>query len=124
MIIDGGWRGPELGPNGELTVNVERFPGGIKPLADYAHAHGMKLGLHTVPGTHDCGGDAVGGYGHEEVHVAQFAEWGIDFVKLDRCVFKEGDGWNEELIEEVYRKWARLMAKSEHPMTLSISAYE
>ncbi|MEJ6601466.1 MAG: glycoside hydrolase family 27 protein [Opitutaceae bacterium] len=124
VIIDGGWRGTELGPNGELTVNAERFPGGIKPLADYAHAHGMKLGLHTVPGTHDCGGDAVGGYGHEEVHVAQFAEWGIDFVKLDRCVFKEGDGWNEELIEEVYRKWARLMAKSEHPMTLSISAYE
>ncbi len=124
VVIDGGWRGTELGPNGELTVHAERFPNGIKPLAEYAHEHGMKLGLHTVPGTHDCGGDAVGGYGHEEVHVAQFAKWGIDFVKLDRCQFKEVDGWNEPLIEEVYRNWARLMSESGHPMMLSISAYE
>lgn len=124
VVIDGGWRGTELGPNGELTVHADRFPGGIKPLADYAHARGLKLGLHTVPGTHDCGGDAVGGYGHEEVHVDQFAEWGVDFVKLDRCQFKEGEGWNEALIEEVYRKWARLMAAASHPMVLSISAYE
>jgi alpha-galactosidase len=124
VVIDGGWRGSELGPNGELTIHAERFPNGIKPLADYAHSRGMKLGLHTVPGTHDCGGDAVGGYGHEEVHIAQFAEWGIDFVKLDRCQFKQGDGWNEDLIEAVYSKWARLMAESGHPMMLSISAYE
>lgn len=124
VISDGGWRDTELGPNGELTVHQGRFPGGIKTLVEYVHAHGMKLGLHTVPGTHNCGGDPVGGYGHEEVHVGQFAEWGIDFIKLDRCHFKEGEGWNESLIEEVYRKWARLMAESGHPMMLSISAYE
>ena len=124
VVIDGGWRGTELTPNGELTVHAGRFPGRIKPLADYAHARGMKLGLHTVPGTHDCGGDAVGGYGHEDVHIAQFAEWGIDFVKLDRCQFKQDGGWNEDLIEAVYRKWARLMAESDHSMMLSISAYE
>ncbi|GAB5561785.1 MAG: hypothetical protein SynsKO_34320 [Synoicihabitans sp.] len=124
VVIDGGWRGTELGPNGELTIHPERFPHGIKPLADYAHERGLKLGLHTVPGTHDCGGDAVGGYGYEAVHIAQFAEWGIDFVKLDRCQFKEGDGWNEPSIEDVYRKWARLMAESGHAMMLSISAYE
>ena len=124
VVIDGGWRGTELADNGELTVHQGRFPGGIKPLVDYAHSQGMKLGLHTVPGTHDCGGDAVGGYGHEEVQIAQFAEWGIDFIKLDRCQFKNGDGWNEALIAEVYSKWARLMAESGHPMMLSISAYE
>lgn len=124
VVIDGGWRGTELGPNGELTIHEGRFPGGIKPLAEYAHARGMKLGLHTVPGSHDCGGDKVGGLGHEEVHVAQFAEWGIDFVKLDRCVLKTGGGWNEGVIKTVYHKWARLMNEADPEMVLSISAYE
>ena len=104
VVIDGGWRGSELGPD--------------------AHARGMKLGVHTVPGSHDCGGDAVGGFGREEVHVQQLADWGIDLVKLDRCVLKTEGGWNEELIESVYRKWADLIAASDHEMLLSISAYE
>ncbi len=124
VVIDGGWRGTELGPNGELTIHEGRFPGGIKPLADYAHERGMKLGLHTVPGSHDCGGDQVGGLGHEEVHVAQFAEWGIDFIKLDRCVLKTDGGWNEGRIKSVYQKWARLMNEADPEMVLSISASE
>ena len=124
VVIDGGWRGSELGPNGELTTNQERFPGGIKVLADYAHANGMKLGVHTVPGTHDCGGDAVGGFGREEVHVAQFVEWGLDFVKLDRCVMKTDAGWDEALIESVYRKWAGLLENCGREMVFNISAYE
>lgn len=124
IVIDGGWRGSELAPNGELTTNAVRFPGGIKPLVDYAHANGMKLGVHTVPGSHDCGGDPVGGFGREEVHVAQFAEWGLDFVKLDRCVMKTEAGWNEAMIESAYRKWADLIEESGQDMVLSISAYE
>lgn len=123
IVIDGGWRGSELAPNGELTTHPVRFPGGIKPLVDYAHANGMKIGLHTVPGTHDCGGDPVGGFGREAIHVAQFAAWGLDFIKLDRCVMKTADGWDEVLIESVYRKWADLIEQSEREMVLSISAY-
>jgi len=124
IVIDGGWRGSALAPNGELTAHPDRFPGGIKPLVDYAHENGMKIGLHTVPGSHDCGGDPVGGFGREEVHVAQFAAWGLDFVKLDRCIMKTDEGWDEALIESVYRKWATLMANSGQEMVLSISAYE
>ena len=69
VVIDGGWRDTKLGPHGELLPNPEKFPHGIKPLAEYAHSKGLKLGLHTVPGTHDCTGDPVGGYGHEAIQV-------------------------------------------------------
>lgn len=122
VVIDGGWRARNLGPNGELLVHKEKFPNGIKPLADYAHSKGLKLGIHTVPGSHDCGGDKVGGFGNEEVQVKQFVEWGIDFVKLDKC--KLADGWNEELLKETYVKWRKLLDESGREILLSISAYE
>lgn len=121
FVIDGGWRDTKLGPNGELLAHPKKFPNGMKALADYAHSKGLKFGLHTVPGTHDCGGDAVGGFGNEEVHVKQFADWGLDFVKLDKC--KHAGGWNEELLEKTYRKWHQLLENCERDIILSISAY-
>ncbi|NGF55735.1 hypothetical protein G5B00_04345 [Parapedobacter sp. SGR-10] len=122
VVIDGGWRDRKLGPNGELLCHPVKFPNGIKPLADYAHSKGLKIGVHTVPGTHDCGGDPVGGYGHEEVHVRQFVDWGLDFIKLDKCQFRKG-GWNEGLVKELYSKWSKLMQESGRDMILNISAY-
>ncbi|MGD9558221.1 MAG: sulfatase-like hydrolase/transferase [Mangrovibacterium sp.] len=121
FIIDGGWRDTKLGPNGELLPHPEKFPHGIKALADYAHSLGLKFGLHTVPGTHDCGGDPVGGYGHEEVQVKQFVDWGLDFIKLDKC--KYAGGWNEVVLKQTYEKWSELLKNSGRDIVLSISAY-
>ena len=122
IVVDGGWRDTKLGPNGELLANPVRFPHGIKFLADYAHSKGFKFGLHTVPGTADCGGDKVGGYGHEEVQIKQFIDWGLDFIKLDKCRFS--DGWDEEVLEQTYRKWTDILKKSGSNIVLSISAYK
>lgn len=122
FVIDGGWRDTKLGPNGELQADPKKFPHGMKALADYAHSKGLKFGLHTVPGTHDCGGDLVGGFGHEEVQIKQFVEWELDFIKLDKCKF--ADGWNEDTIEKVYRKWGSLLSTCGRDIALSISAYE
>ena len=122
FVIDGGWRDTKLGPNGELQANPKKFPHGIKVLADYAHSKGLKFGLHAVPGTHDCGGDLVGGFGHEEVQVKQFVDWGLDFIKLDKCKFT--DGWNEELVTQTYNKWGDLLKNCGRDIVLSISAYQ
>ena len=126
VVVDGGWRDNHLGPDGELLPHPVKFPRGMKRLADYAHAQGLKFGLHTVPGTHDCGGDPVGGLGHEEVQVRQFAAWGLDFIKLDKCACKEcaGDrGWSEDLLKATYGKWRDLLAACGRDIVLSISAY-
>ncbi|HEY0770123.1 MAG TPA: glycoside hydrolase family 27 protein [Sphingobacteriaceae bacterium] len=140
IVVDGGWRDTKLGPDGQLLPNPTKFPGGMKALADYAHAKGFKFGLHTVPGSHDCGCDKVGGWGIEQVHVNQFIEWGVDFIKLDRCRFSlnehpEGrprkdtiwfNGWDKEgkNIEEAYTKWAKLLKDSQRNILLSASAYK
>lgn len=138
VVIDGGWRDTKLGEKGELLAHPDKFPNGIKSLADYAHSKGLKFGLHTVPGTHDCGGDAVGGLGREEIHIQQFVDWGIDFVKVDKCKYvldenldaPGGDkrwkaGWEDENnVEAVYRKWSELLKNSGRDILFSISAYE
>jgi alpha-galactosidase len=121
FVIDGGWRDTQLGKDGELLPNPERFSHGIKALTDYAHSKGLKFGLHTVPGTHDCGRDAVGGFGNEKIHVQQFVDWGVDFIKLDKCV--HSDEWNEELLKQTYEKWHHLLKNCGKEIVLSISAY-
>ena len=123
IVIDGGWRDKKLGPDGELIPHPVKFPGGIKALADYAHSKGLKLGLHTVPGTHDCGGDKVGAWGNEEVHVKQFIDWGIDYIKLDKCLHRSG-GWNEENLKDTYFKWSELLKNSDKDIIFSICAYK
>lgn len=122
VIVDGGWRDTKLGPNGELLSHPVKFPNGMKALADYAHSKGLKFGVHTVPGTHDCGGDKVGGFDNEEVQIKQFIDWGIDFIKLDKC--KLASGWNEELLKKTYLKWTGLLERSGKNIVFSISAYQ
>jgi alpha-galactosidase len=133
VVVDGGWRDTKLGADGELMAHPDKFPGGMKALADYAHSKGLKFGLHSVPGTHDCGGDEVGGYGLEEVHLAQFIDWGIDFLKLDLCRMtsdpcvnceKTNTGWSEQTIKDVYVKWNKLIKESGSNILFSISAYK
>ncbi|MBE7539333.1 MAG: glycoside hydrolase family 27 protein [Opitutaceae bacterium] len=128
VVVDGGWRDTQLAPDGGLRSHPERFPGGMKALADYAHSRGLKFGLHTVPGTHDCGGDPVGGLGHEEVQMKQFVDWGLDFLKIDRCRNKasgrsEDNGWTEDVVKAVYTKWSGLIEHCGRDMVFSISAY-
>lgn len=132
FVIDGGWRDTKLGPNGELLAHPGKFPHGMKAMADYAHAKGLKFGLHTVPGTHDCGGDPVGGYNREEIHVKQFVDWGLDFVKVDLCKQTEDpcstcekikNGWSEENIKSTYAKWSKLLNSCGRDILFSISAY-
>ncbi|WP_048921131.1 glycoside hydrolase family 27 protein [Rufibacter radiotolerans] len=139
VVVDGGWRDTKLGPNGELLPHPQRFPGGMKALADYAHSKGLKFGLHTTPGSHDCGMDKVGGWGYEEVHVKQFADWGLDFLKLDKCRFSLDEqptyprndprwkkGWESQPqnLQTAYAKWSSLLKASGRAMVLSASAYQ
>lgn len=133
VVIDGGWRDTKLDADGRLLAHPEKFPNGIKPLADYAHSKGLKFGLHTVPGTHDCGGDPVGGYGREELHVKQFVEWGVDFIKLDKCRLigdacetcpKDRTGWSVNTLDSIYINWSRLLYNSGRDILFSVSAYK
>jgi hypothetical protein len=48
------------------------------------HSKGLKFGLYQNWGEKTCAG-YPGVSGHEEQDAQQFAEWGVDYVKLDGC---------------------------------------
>jgi alpha-galactosidase len=81
--IDDCWHG-ERDARGFITASKERFPSGMKALADYVHAKGLKLGIYSDAGWKTCGGKP-GSRGHEYQDALTYAEWGIDYLKYDWC---------------------------------------
>lgn len=82
--LDDCWHASERDTDGFIQCDAERFPSGIKALADYVHERGLKLGIYSDAGTHTCGG-RLGSLGHEYQDALQYARWGIDYLKYDWC---------------------------------------
>jgi alpha-galactosidase len=85
LVIDGGWKPGSRDPSGNLIPDPQKFPHGMKVLADYVHSKGLKFGLHQPAGIHDCPKLSPGSQGFEERDAAVFIQWGVDFIKYDRC---------------------------------------
>lgn len=96
--IDDGWQGARGGTHNAILPNG-KFPD-MKSLVDYAHSKGFKIGIYSSPwvGTFAgyIGGSAdtpdgkvvnssrrKGEYSFAANDVAQWAEWGLDFLKYD-----------------------------------------
>ncbi|GIH20142.1 NPCBM/NEW2 domain-containing protein [Rugosimonospora africana] len=83
--LDGGWWSGTRDAQGNITVDSAQWPSGMKAVADYIHARGLKAGIYTDAGKDGCGGANQGSYGHYQQDVNQFAGWGFDAVKVDFC---------------------------------------
>lgn len=81
--IDDCWHG-KRDAAGNIHPDPERFPSGMKALADYVHGKGLKLGIYSDAGATTCGG-RPGSRGHEYQDAITYAAWGIDYVKYDWC---------------------------------------
>ncbi len=84
IVIDDMWSLKERDSEGKLVPDPEKFPHGMKYLADYIHNKGLKFGIYSCGGYLTCGGHP-GSYGHEWTDARTFAEWGVDFLKYDFC---------------------------------------
>ncbi len=75
----------------KIKVNATRFPSGIAALADYVHGKGLKLGIYSTPNTKTCAGiyggcaNCVGSKDYETIDAQTYADWGIDYLKYDKC---------------------------------------
>lgn len=83
VVIDDCWHGAR-DENGFITADPVKFPSGIKALADYVHARGLKIGIYSDAGRKTCGG-RPGSQGHEYQDALTYARWGIDYLKYDWC---------------------------------------
>jgi alpha-galactosidase len=83
VVIDDCWQ-LERDRNGNIVPNANRFPSGMKALADYVHSKGLKFGLYSDAGTKTCQG-RPGSRGYEFQDARQYAAWGVDYLKYDWC---------------------------------------
>ncbi len=83
--VDDCWAEPARDADGRMQANKARFPSGIKALADYVHAKGLKFGIYTSAGTLTCAKTQPGALDHEDVDAQTFADWGVDYLKYDNC---------------------------------------
>jgi hypothetical protein len=127
--IDEGWWQGTRDSAGNITVDQNDWPGGMKAIADYIHGKGLKAGIYTDAGRDGCGyyfptgrpaAPGSGSEGHYDQDFLQFSQWGFDFVKVDWC-----GGDHEHLdarstYQSISDAIGRATAKTGRPMVLSI----
>eukprot|EP00117_Sycon_ciliatum_P014665 scpid25793/ scgid2744/ Alpha-N-acetylgalactosaminidase; Alpha-galactosidase B len=85
--IDDCWPTKQRDAEGRLVADPERFPHGIKWLAEELAKMGVKLGIYEDYGNYTCGG-YPGTLGHITTDAQTFASWEVDMLKMDGCYAK------------------------------------
>ncbi len=112
VVVDDCWQG-ERDAAGRLAPDKERFPSGMKALADYVHARGLRYGLYSDAGELTCA-TRPGSKGHEAADAMTFAAWGVDYLKYDWC---HTDGQDAR---ESYGRMSRALRAAGRPVVFSI----
>ncbi len=112
VIIDDCWEGVR-DAEGRLQPDPKRFPSGMKALGDYIHGKGLLFGIYSDAGIKTCAGRPAS-QGHEYQDAAQFAAWGVDYLKYDWCTTYTRDG------QEAYTTMADAIRATGRPIILSI----
>ena len=112
VVIDDCWQ-VDRDPDGNIVVDAKRFPSGIKALADYVHAKGLKLGIYSDAGTKTCAG-RPGSQGHEYQDALQYARWGVDYLKYDWC------STGTRNAEEAYSTMSHALMATGRPIVFSM----
>jgi alpha-galactosidase len=118
LVIDDAWMASVRDDEGKLIADYEKFPRGMKAVGDYIHSKGLKYGIYQCRGHITCQ-DLPGSFEHEEDDMQSFADWGVDYIKLDSC-YAEPNG---RLSSEDYAIYDAAIEKTGRPMILSISDF-
>ena len=74
------WMEANRSADGHQVADPVKFPAGFQAVTAFIHSLGLKSGLYTAKGPHTCAGFAAS-CDHEVEDAAQWATWGIDYVK-------------------------------------------
>ncbi|KAM9124909.1 alpha-N-acetylgalactosaminidase-like isoform 2-T2 [Pangshura tecta] len=118
--LDDCWSAKERDSQGRLQPDPDRFPSGIKALADYIHSKGLKFGIYSDMGNYTCMGYPGTTLDTIDTDAKTFAEWEVDMLKLDGC-------YSNSSVKAIgYPKMSIALNKTGRPIAYSCSwpAYE
>lgn len=129
VTIDDCWMQKDRDSKGDLQVDPQRFPEGMKPVAQAIHAMGLKFGIYEDAGYETCGkfaGSGVpdgGGRDHFLQDARLFASWGVDYLKLDGCNVYVPEGLTKvEAYRRAYAAENKALKAVGRPIVFSESA--
>jgi len=112
VVIDDCWQ-VRRDSEGQIVADPERFPSGIKALADYVHSKGLKFGIYSDAGTETCA-KRPGSKDHEAQDARTYAGWGVDYLKYDWCNTAGQD------TRDAYARMSQALRASGRPIVFSI----
>jgi alpha-galactosidase len=112
VVIDDCWQ-VKRDEDGNITADPQRFPSGIKGLADYIHSKGLKFGIYSDAGAKTCAGRPAS-QGHEYQDAMQYAKWGVDYLKYDWC------NTGSRNAEEAYATMSNALLSTGRPIVFSM----
>lgn len=128
LNIDDGFFGGR-DKEGNLLAHPDRFPSGMKVLAEYIHSKGLKAGIYSDAGLNTCAsywdqdtvGVGMGLFGNEKRDLQlMLGEWNYDFIKIDWC----GADWMG-LDEEVrYREIGQIVREINPDVVFNVCRWE
>lgn len=122
VTVDDCWMTRNRDASGNLVTDTNRFPRGMRWLADYVHGKGLKFGIYEDAGTLTCGGFA-GSWNHFQQDANLFASFGVDYLKLDGCNVPSVSGQTrEQTYRSAYSAMATALANSGRNIVFSESA--
>jgi alpha-galactosidase len=118
LVIDDAWMASDRDRDGRLVADPKKFPSGMKAIGDYIHSQGLKFGIYEDRGHLTCQ-QLPGSFGHERIDMETFAQWGVDYIKMDSC-FAENNG---RMSSEDYALYRKHIQATGRPIVLSISDF-
>lgn len=115
LIIDDCWMAEYRDNKDQLQPDPKRFPNGMKDLADYIHSKGLKFGIYEAIGNYTCSGYPGITLENLEKDAKTFAEWDIDYIKVDGCYA------NKKNYKKTYTDFGKFLNNTGKPIVYSCS---
>jgi alpha-galactosidase len=107
VTVDDCWMTRNRDTAGNLVTDTNRFPRGMRWLADYVHGKGLKFGS----------------WNHFQADANLFASFGVDYLKLDGCNVPSVSGQTrEQTYRGAYSQMAQALANTGRNIVFSESA--
>lgn len=117
IILDDCWSSGRSS-NNSLVADAQKFPNGMKYVADQLHNNNFLFGMYSSAGEYTCAG-YPGSLGNEDIDAESFANWGVDYLKYDNC-YNKGQFGTPEVSYNRYKAMSDALNKTGRPIFYSL----
>jgi alpha-galactosidase len=117
VVLDDCWS-EKRGDDRYLVEDFEKFPKGMKQLANEIHDMGLLYGMYSSAGEMTCA-RYPGSLDYETQDAEVFASWGVDYIKYDNCYHMGRFGTLEISFNRYKTMWKAINA-TQRPILYSL----